>query len=436
MRQKFGQNWEFMNIDPEDRDLLEGKRGPAMQLAMELVLQAARIMGATRLEPVTFAHLDACFYNGQAHIDFAQFCLDHGATFAVPTWGNNGVVSLTHPELYEGHPDTEMVEGARKLLHLYEALGCKPTWTCAPYHIPGGPRFGDQIVAGESNAVSFYNSVTGARTNKYGDYLDVACALVGKVPYAGLQTDEGRMAVIHLSTDEIPEDWKREDIFYHLLGHHVGRLAGRRVPVLSGLPKTATTDNLKAVSTAVASSGGVELWHGAGVTPDAPTLEKVWRGGETHTLTRANLAEAQAVLSSGRDGPLDVVALGTPHFSATEFQDVITLLAGRKVRPGLRFIITTSRFVMGYIESKGWAQALHQSGVEVIGDICSYYAPGINPLNFANKKGRVMTNAAKWAYYAPGMLPVEVCFGSLRECVESAVRGEVWRDAKLWNALS
>lgn len=423
-----------MDIDADDRALLAGERGPAMKLAMEIVIQAGRIMAAERLVPVTFAHLDACFYNGQAHIDFAQYCLDHGATFAVPTWGNNGVVSLTHPELYENHPDREMVDGARKLLALYEALGCKPTWTCAPYHLPGGPKFGDQIVAGESNAVSFYNSVTGARTNKYGDYLDVACALVGKVPYAGLQTDEGRRAEIHLSTDEIPDSWKRGDVFYHLLGHHLGRLAGRRVPVVSGLAGKPSIDNLKAVSTAVASSGGVELWHGVGATPEAPELGAVFDDGETFSLTPADLRAAQAALTTGRDGPLDVVALGTPHFSASEFQDVLKALDGRKVKPGLRFIITTSRFVMGYIESKGWAETLRAAGAEIVGDICSYYAPGINPLNFAGRKGRVMTNSAKWAYYAPGMLPVEVCFGSLRECVESAVKGEVWRDPGLWSA--
>jgi predicted aconitase len=420
-----------MDLDASDRALLKGERGPAMKLAMEIVLQAGRIMGATRLVPVTFAHIDACFYNGQAHIDFAQYCLDHHAQFAVPAWGNNGVVSLSHPELYAGNRDTEMVEGARQLLAIYEALGCKPTWTCAPYHLPGGPKFGDQIVAGESNAVTFYNSVTGARTNKYGDYLDVACGLVGKAPFAGLHTDDGRLAEFHLSTDEIPDAWKREDIFHHLLGHHLGRLAGRRNAVVSGLSATASEDNLKAVSTAVASSGGVELWHGVGLTPEAPMLEAVWRGGASTALAHEDLRAAQAALTTGRDGPLDVVALGTPHFSANEFREVGALLDGRKVKPGTRFIITTSRFVMGFIEGKGLAEDLRRSGVEIVGDICSYYAPGINPM-----KGKVMTAAAKWAYYAPGMLPVEVCFGSLRECVESAVRGEVWRDPQLWNTQS
>ena len=418
-------------LDDTDLALLDGVRGPAMKLAMELVLQAARIMGAERLVPVSYAHIDACFYNGQAHVDFAQYMLDHGATFAVPSWSNNGVVSLTHPELYEGNPDQEMVQGARKLMALYAALGCKPSWTCAPYQLPKGPTFGDHIVVGESNAVTFFNSVRGARTNKYGDYLDVACALVGKAPFAGLHTDEGRQAELLFDCSGLAEDWKREDVFYHLLGHHVGRAAGRRIPVVTGLSLSASEDNLKALSSAVAASGGVELWHGVGVTPEAPTLDQVFSNGPRHAVSVDDLRAARDMLSSGRDGPLDLVALGTPHFSVAEFADVMTLLNGRKAKKGLPFIITTSRFVRDYISTKGWLAELEKSGVTVVGDICSYYAPGI-----AQAKGRAMTNAAKWAYYAPGMLPVEVCFGSLRECVESAVCGEVWRDARLWDGLA
>jgi predicted aconitase len=415
------------DLSPTDRDTFSGHSSPAVQFAMELVVQAARILKAPYLIPVTYAHIDACFYNGQAHIDFAQFMLDYGAKFPIPAWTNNGVVSATHPQLYKGNPDTEMVEGAQKLMQLYAALGCKPTWTCAPYQIPGGPKFGEHIVVGESNAVSYYNSAVGARTNKYGDYLDVACALVGKAPFAGLHTDEGRQAEILFDVSQLPEQWRAENIFHHLLGHHIGRIAGRRVPVVTGLLPTTSTDDLKAVSTAVASSGGVELWHGVGITPEAKSLEAVYKNGDTYSLTREDLITAQAQLSTGSDGPLDMVALGTPHFSATEFLAVVEALDGRKVT--IPFTITTSRFVMNYIASKGWDQILHNAGVEVIGDICSYYSPGINGM-----KGKVMTNSAKWAYYAPGMLPVDVSFGSLRECVESAIAGEVKRDRTLWTA--
>jgi predicted aconitase len=415
----------MMHLSPTDQDMLSGHQGPALQFAMELVVQAGRILNAPHLIPVTYAHIDACFYNGQAHVDFAGFMLEHGAAFPIPAWTNNGVVSATHPHLYDGNPDVEMVEGAKELMRLYAALGCKPTWTCAPYQIPGGPKFGEHIVAGESNAVTYYNSVTGARTNKYGDYLDVACALVGKAPFAGLHTDEGRQAELRFDVSALPESWRNENMFHHLLGHHVGRVAGRRVPVIMGLLPTANVDDLKAVSTAVASSGGVELWHGVGITPEAPMLEAVFKSGGIHALKRDDLVTAQSQLSTARDGVLDMVALGTPHFSATEFRVVVEALDGRKAT--IPFTITTSRFVWDYIKSKGWDEILRRADVEIIGDICSYYAPGINGM-----KGRVMTNSAKWAYYAPGMLPVEVCFGSLRECVESAVRGEVWRDPSLW----
>ena len=201
------------------------------------------------------------------------------------------------------------------------------------------------------------------------------------------------------------------------------------MPVISGLSATANEDNLKAVSSAVAASGGVELWHGVGVTPEAPHLDAVFKGGTRYRVSHADLKAAREALTSGQDGPLDLVAFGTPHFSAHEFADVVRLLEGRQVKT--HCVITTSRFVRGYIAEKGWLDALGKAGVTVVADICSYYAPGLGQV-----KGRAMTNAAKWAYYAPGMLPVEVCFGSLRECVESAVRGEVWRDRTLWQALA
>jgi hypothetical protein len=420
-----------IKLDNRDQALLAGAEGFAMQMAMRLVLQAAEIMGAETLVPVTFAHIDACFYTGQAHVDFAQYLVDHSAKLAVPAWTNIGLVSLANPELRPEQGDPEMVQGARKLMRLYERLGCKPVWTCAPYQLPGRPTFGQHIVAGESNAVTFYNSVIGACTNKYGDYLDVACALIGKAPFAGLHTDEGRRGQLLFRTCDIPEAWKREDIFYHLIGHHVGRVAGTRIPVIDGLPRNASEDNLKAVSAAVAASGGVELWHGVGVTPEAPSVEAVFSGGEVHDIMPNDLAIARDALSSGRDGPLDMVALGTPHFSPTEFAELVRLLNGRKIKPGLVFYVSTSRFVRDFVQAKGWIGELEKAGVTIVTDVCTYYSPAVRGC-----KGRVMTNAAKWAYYAPGMLGVEVCFGSLGECVESAVRGEVWRDSRLWTALA
>ncbi len=416
-----------MELDDGARELLAGRSGQAMQLAMRLVVKAAEIMGARRLLPISFAHLDACFYTGQAHVDFVRFLLEHDARLAVETWTNNGVVSLADPSLRPRNEDPEMVEGAAELMRLYEQLGTRPTWTCAPYQLPGGPAFGDQIAVGESNAVAYYNSAVGARTNKYGDYLDVACALTGLAPDAGLHRDENRVAALHVDCRGLPEGWRREDVFAHLIGHHAGRLAGRRIPVISGLPADTPRHALKAVSAAAAASGGVELWHGAGVTPEAPELSAIWRGGETHSVNVDDLARAHRDLSTAQDGPLDAVALGTPHFGLEEFGELLRLLDGRRVKHGLPFLVSTNRVVRELASSRGWIAALSAAGIEVPVDVCTYHSPRVRGL-----KGRVMTNAAKWAYYAPGMLAVEVAFGSMKECVESAIRGEVWRDPDLW----
>jgi hypothetical protein len=420
-------------LDDKERGWLAGSDGAAMQLAMRLLLRAAEIMEARELIPVTFAHLDACFYTGQAHVDFAHYLRDHGARFAVPTWTNVGLVSLDDPGLRRESDTPELVIGARRLMEIYAGLGAKPVWTCAPYQLPGRPGLGDHIVAGESNAVSFYNSVLGARTNKYGDYLDVACAMVGKAPHAGLHLDAARVGEMHFDLAEIPDEFRGRDIFYHLLGHHIGRRAGTRIPVVSGLPVTAREDDLKAVSAAVAASGGVELWHGVGLTPEAPDLAAAFDGrvpSAVERVTRRDLLEAQRELSSGRDGPLAMVALGTPHFSYAEFSELASLLAGRSIAAGVKLYVSTSRAVRDLAAFRGWIEALERAGATIVVDTCTYYAPAVR-----GASGRVMTNAAKWAYYAPGMLDVEVVFGSLRECVESAVCGEVWRDRDLWDEI-
>jgi predicted aconitase len=416
-------------LELREKDLLKGTEGPAMQLAMRLVAQAAEIMGAEKLVPVTFAHIDACFYAGEAHVDFAQYLLDHGARFAVPAWTNSGLVSLADASLRPEERDPEAIRGARRLMKLYESLGCRPVWTCAPYQLPGGPQFGDHIVVGESNAVTFYNSVVGARTNKYGDYLDVACALIGKAPLAGLHTEKGRKAQLLFRTTAIAESWRREDIFYHLLGHHIGRIAGRRTPIIEGLPRDVSRDYLKALSAAVAASGGVDLWHGAGLTPEAPVTAAVFSGGETHDVTISDLAHARDELSTARDGPLDMVALGTPHFSFVELESLLALFDGRKAR--IPVLVSTSRVIRDLASARGWITELERAGVTIIVDTCTYFSPAVRGC-----KGRIMTNAAKWAYYAPGMLGVEVCFGSLKECVESAIRGEVRRDRSLWKDMA
>jgi len=211
----------------------------------------------------------------------------------------------------------------------------------------------------------------------------------------------------------------------------MGRLAGARVPVIVGLPPQTHPDSLKAIAAAGAASGGIAMFHAVGITPEAADLEAATGGGafETVAVTARMITAARDSLSStGDDGPVSMVALGTPHFSLTEFERAAALIDGRKVSAGVALYISTSRFVAGMAAQNGWAGVLERAGATIVVDTCTYFAP---PVRAA--RGWVMTNSAKWAYYAPGMLPVAVAFGALEDCIETAVQGQVTRQAAVWS---
>lgn len=414
-----------LQLNQLDQDRLDGKLGKAMQFAMETIVSAAHVDRAERLVDISFAHIDACFYNGRAHLDFVNYMLDHGATLAVPSWTNNGLVSLNDLSLRDPLASREMDE-ARQLMQAYVRLGCNPVWTCAPYQLPDRPRLGEHIVGSESNAVSFYNSVIGARTNKYGDYLDVCAAITGRVPFSKLHRDEARAAEVLFDVGAIPAAIRANDLFYHLLGHVIGRKCGHRVPAIAGLPDSCDEDDLKAISAAGSSSGSVPLFHAIGITPEAGTPEIAFQGNrvrQTFEVTVEDLRQARDELGRNSDQPLAGIALGTPHFSYGEFQRLVELMDGRSTAPQLNCYLTTSRHVFQQALGQGWTGLLEQAGFRIITDTCTYFSPAINGL-----RGKIMTNSAKWAYYAPGMLPVEAVIGSLAECVESAVSGRVMLD--------
>jgi hypothetical protein len=423
---------EPLHLSESDRALLHGAAGEAMQFAMQVVVRAARIMGAPNLIDAGFAHIDACHYYGRAHLDFARFFVDRGARFGIPAWTNTLTVSLMPSNVRDGADPVVLAE-SRELAGLYVKLGCRPVWTCAPYQLPGGPGLGDHIIVGESNAVAYYNSVVGARTNKYGDFLDVCAGLTGRVPFAGLHTDEGRRARVCFDINGLPGGLRRSELFCHVLGHLMGRQAGSRVPVIAGLPPETPADSLKAIAAAGAASGGIAMFHAVGVTPEAPALEAATGGrglDETITVTARMLVAARDSLSSAGpvSGPVSMVALGTPHFSLTEFERAAALIEGRRISAHVALYISTSRFVAELAANRGWAEVLERAGAAILVDTCTYFAPAVRAA-----RGRVMTNSAKWAYYAPGLLPVEVAFGSLEDCIETAIRGEVTRRDTVWS---
>ncbi len=414
-----------VETDERDRALLSGRDGEAAALAMRIVLEMAGIMGADHLIDVVSAHVDGCLYHGRAGLDFAERLRAGGARVAVPTTLNVGALDLLHPE--RSRLDAATAADARRQMDAYVAMGCRPTWTCAPYQLPERPAFGQHVAWAESNAIVFCNSVLGARTNRYGDFIDVCAAITGRVPFAGLHRDEERRARVVLRLDRVPPRILGSDVLYPVLGHVLGREAGTDVAAIVGLPRNATEDRLKALGAAAASSGAVGMFHAVGVTPEAPTLDAA-TGGEPVpevAVTPERLRAARDELGAATGRALGAVCVGTPHASLAELERLRDLLAGERLRVPLW--VNTGRDVLAEAERGGVAGALEALGVRIVVDTCTYLTPLIGEVD-----GPVMTDSAKWAWYAPANLGVEVVFGGLEECVRSAAAGRVVRDEELW----
>ncbi|MBA2266460.1 MAG: DUF521 domain-containing protein, partial [Chloroflexi bacterium] len=282
-------------LNERDRALLSGELGDGTAFAMRLVVRAAEVTGARRLIDVTRAHVDSCLYHGEATLDFVRRLADGHARVSVPTTLNVGAVDLLHPELNRGDP--RVADRGRLLMDRYRALGARPTFTCAPYQLADvRPAVGEQVAWGESNAIAFCNSVLGARTNRYGDFIDIAAAITGRVPEAGLHLTEPRRATLVLRlADDVPETLRDADVLFPVLGIVLGRRAGSSVAVIDGLAHGQSEDRLKALGAAAASSGSVAMFHVVGSTPEAPSLDDALQHRAPGAVELIHLAELRAV---------------------------------------------------------------------------------------------------------------------------------------------
>jgi predicted aconitase len=417
-----------VDLDSHERGLLEGAAGEGAALAMRVLVEAARVLGANRLVPIRSAHIDGCLYHGDSGTLFAERLVDLGARVAVATTLNVGALDLLHPRLARLEPPAS--DMAQRLMTAHIAMGARPTWTCAPYQAGHRPSAGEDVAWGESNAVAFCNSVLGARTNRYGDFLDICAAITARAPLTGLHLPQNRLATVLIDARAVPASFWREDIAYPILGAWWGRAVGQEVAAIEGIGHP-TEDQLKALGAAAASSGSVGLFHVIGVTPEAPSRRIAFgnRAPErTLSLDLAALATARAGLSTANriaGDPIDAVAIGSPHLSSEELSRLDRLLGERRCRRPL--YACTGRHALAALQETGVIERLIGRGVVLVTDTCIVVTPVLPPGG-----GVLVTNSGKFAHYAPQNTGYDVIFASLAECIESAVCGSLHLDADGW----
>jgi len=411
-----------------DHRFLAGEFGEAGRIAMRIVLQTARIEGATELVDVEMAHLDGVFYQGPAGLQFARRLCALGARVRVPTTMNAICVDRRQWRAL-GVAET-LGEASDALAEAYVEMGARPTYTCAPYLLDPAPKAGQNIAWGESNAVVFANSVLGARTLKYPDYLDILVSITGRAPAADCYLDAGRRATIRI---DLPPLGELDDLFFPLLGYHVGKIATNEIPLVCGLEsRVVGHDDLKAFGAAFATTSAAAMFHILGITPEATTAEAaIGPGIEARVVpvTLHDLAETWAELNGARTADVDMVSLGNPHFSLTEIAALARLCDGRSKVEGVRLVVTCGRDVFAKARAAGLIDRLRAFGGEVLNDTCwCFIGEPIVPPSVRT----IATNSGKYAHYGPPAVGKDFHFASLARCVDAACSGKIDMTPPVW----
>ncbi|NJE42274.1 aconitase X catalytic domain-containing protein [Thermococcus sp. GR6] len=365
-----------MYLTKEEELILAGEYGYALQKAMEILVALGEIYGADRLIPIKSAQVAGVSYKniGDAGIEFLRDFVEAGAKVSVYTTLNPA-----------GIGDDEFMEKQLEVLGLYRKMGIEVTSTCTPYYGANLPKFGDHLAWSESSAVSFANSILGARTNREGGPSSLAAAIVGRTPNYGLHLDENRKATVIISI----EADVRTFVDYAALGYHLGKILGNDVPYIKGL-KPEMTEYLKEMGAAMAASGSIALYHVEGETPeygDAIT-DKL----ETITVENSHI---RAVKEQFADdwSEIDMILIGCPHASLAEVKEITELLRMRGRPLKIPLFITASRAVKALADSLGYTEIIERYNGRIIPDICFVVSP------IKGWYRGVATNSGKSAFY-------------------------------------
>ena len=421
-----------MHLTDDEHAMLEGRAGPAKQKAMELLVRYAEALGAERFVDTR----NVAGVPGSSTLFLQNYYKQHfgdgsyQAIYSLYDLDSNEIVPVPKVDSYcchlQGGTDPENWAELGMSREAFEhfkqdeaevaAHGIQILKTCTPYLAGNVPVKGEHCAWMESSAVVFCNSVLGARTNTEGRESTSAAALTGKIPDWGLHRDEFRRAT-HRIDVEVPVssvmDWG-------MLGYFVGYAVEENIPVLTGSISQPNLTRHKHFGAAAASSGGVEMYHMVGITPEAATLEMALGGNRPLVTVSYGPQERRETYerlnSIGTNPNVDYVMLGCPHASIEQMWEAARLLEGKKIRTALW--IFTSRSVKSVADLNGYTKIIQDAGGLVLTDTCS-------AISRAVPKGSkvVALDSAKQAHYLPAMVGIEAWFGTTEDCIQAAISG-------------
>jgi predicted aconitase len=421
-----------MRLTDTEKAMRDGHDGPAVAKAMDLLIRYAQALGAERfvetrnvcgtVTATTPFMRDFALAKGGLDAVFSEFNLDSAEVVPVP---DRVRAFSSHLQLgFDPHHPKEMgvsgqmVEFYRRSEAMAARMGVQMMNTCTPYQVGNVPTRGEHCAWMESSAVIYCNSVLGARTNTEGRESTSAAMLTCRIPDWGFHLDGPRLATLGVQLDttvDTVEDWG-------LLGYWMGEWVQERVPVVTGLSSVPNLPRLKHFGAAASSSGGVEMVHLVGVTPEASTLAQATGGRalqETRPYGRRERQDTLArINATAHDRRVDYVMLGCPHYTIEQIWEAAQLLEGRKVHADCALWIWTPRAIKALADRNGYTQAIESAGGKLMTDSCSAMSRAVPPGTRV-----VALDSAKQAHYLPAILGVQAWFGTTAQCIDAACTG-------------
>ena len=391
-----------MHLTKEEEKILDGEEGEVPERLFRLLVRLGDIYGAEKMIPVGSVQVAGVSYKsvGDPGLAFLEDMASKGAKVKVLTYLNPAGMDLENWEKL-GFPK-DFAKNQIRVMDAFKKMGIVITSTCTPYLAGNLPRFREHIAWSESSAVSFSNSVIGARTNREGGPSALAAALCGRTPNYGLHLWEKRQPNVKINVD-VNLDFSSD---FGALGYFVGKQVKNKIPYFTGI-KDANTDQLKALGAAMAASGAVALYHAENLTPEADLVEK--DGLETINVSKKELDETYEKLNSGKDP--DIVILGCPHASLREISTLADKLKGKHLKKPVW--ICTSRMMKEAADRMGFTEIIEKAGGNIVADTCMVVSP-IERMGYKTTG----VNSGKAANYLPGFCKQDVVFANIDKLVE------------------
>lgn len=400
-----------MQLTKNEEKMLSGAEGKGVQKAMKLLVTIGEAFHAKRMGKITRAHVALSAQEGDLH--WVEELVKGGATCKVPPT-TNPCWDIDYLAKYFSVSENEL-QLVKRTIEAYRKIGAILSFSCTPYLEYNIPRFGEHVAFSESSATPYVNSVLGARSNREASPSALAAAVTGVTPEYGFHLEKNRKATMLIKVKAPIKD----DFDYSLLGWWVGGKVGDEVPVFVGMPKDPTPESLRNLGAELNTSGAVSLYHIVGVTPEAPTLDKVLSNQPKKdlTVTEEDLKQTYEEISE-RSGKINLVLIGCPHATLNELKCIANLLEGKKIHRDTALWILTSAHTKELARKSGYLQLIEAAGGHIAADTC------IDEPCWKSFEGRIgMTDSPKNAYYRERRGQPFI-LGSLSNCIKAAIRGE------------